>query len=203
MSDPATRFAPDPGEADLIARCKTGDRNAFDELIRKYEKRVYNFAYRLSGNHEDANDIASETFVRVFNSIGSFRGDASFLTWLFRVITNIYLDERKRQKARPRQSLEEIIELEETSLVRQIEDPQPGPEEVVQAGERTDLLQAAILALPEYQRVMIVLYHTESKSYEEIAELMQLPIGTVKSRLNRARLTLREKLAPMREHFRI
>lgn len=202
MSDHAPRPAPDPGDADLIARCKTGDRNAFDELIRKYEKKVYNFAYRLCGNHEDAGDIASETFVRLYNSIGSFRGDASFLTWLFRVITNIYLDERKRQKARPRQSLEEMIELEETSLVRQIEDPQPGPEDLLQAGERTDLLQAAIEALPEYQRVMIVLYHTENRSYEEIAELMQLPIGTVKSRLNRARLTLRERLGPMKEHFR-
>lgn len=202
MPDQASHSAPEAGEADLIARCKTGDRGAFDELIRKYERKVYNFAYRLSGNHEDAGDIASETFVRIFNSIGSFRGDASFLTWLFRVITNIYLDERKRQRARPRQSLEEMIELEEATLVRQIEDPLPGPEEAVQAVERTDLLQAAIRALPEYQRVMIVLYHTESRSYEEIAELMQLPIGTVKSRLNRARLTLREKLEPMREHFR-
>lgn len=185
----------------LIARCKKGDRDAFDDLIRRYEKKVYNFAYRLCSNYDEASDIAAETFVRVFNSIGSFRGDASFITWLFRITTNIYLDERKRQRSRPQQSLEELIELEETTVVRQFEDSSPTPEEHTTSRERTEILQAAIRTLPDYQRAMIVMYHMESKSYEEIAELMGLPIGTVKSRLNRARLSLRSKLASVREHF--
>jgi RNA polymerase sigma-70 factor (ECF subfamily) len=189
-------------EKALIARCKAGDKTAFDDLIRRYERRIYNFAYRLCGNHEEAGDIAADTFVRVYTSLANFRGESSFLTWLFRVITNIYLDERKRQRARPKQSLDELIELDENSLVRQIEDRSPTPEERLEATERTEILQRAILQLPEFQRVMVVLYHTENRSYEEIAELLDLPIGTVKSRLNRARLTLRQILEPDREHFR-
>ena len=187
----------------LVQRCKSGERGAFDDLIKRYEKRVYNFAYRLSGNYDEANDVASETFVRVFNALGNFRGDSSFITWLFRIVTNVYLDEKKRQRSRPHQSLEEIIELEETSVQRQIEDPAPSPEIQVQRHESTALLQNAINSLPEYQRMMIVMYHTENRSYDEIAVILDLPIGTVKSRLNRARLSLRDKLEPLREHFPI
>src|SRR5687767_644458 len=98
----------------LVARCKRGERGAFDDLIRRYERKVYNFAYRLCGNYDEANDVASETFVRVYNALQNFRGESSFITWLFRIVTNVYLDEKKRQRARPYQSLEEIIELEET-----------------------------------------------------------------------------------------
>ena len=185
----------------LVERCKTGERGAFDDLIRRYEKKVYNFAYRLSGNYDEANDVASETFVRVFNALRNFRGDSSFITWLFRIVTNVYLDEKKRQRSRPHQSLEEIIELEEASVQRQIEDPGPTPEVQVQRRESTVILQDAINSLPEYQRMMIVMYHTENRSYDEIAAILDLPIGTVKSRLNRARLSLREKLEPLREHF--
>jgi RNA polymerase sigma-70 factor (ECF subfamily) len=187
----------------LVARCKKGERGAFDDLMRRYEKKVYNFAFRLCGNYDEANDVASETFVRVFNALGNFRGDSSFITWLFRITTNVYLDEKKRQRARPAQSLEEIIELEETTVRRQIEDPSPTPGEQVEHHERVDMLQNAINSLPDYQRMMIVMYHTENRSYEEIAEMLDLPIGTVKSRLNRARLSLREKLEPLREHFHI
>lgn len=187
----------------LVARCKKGERGAFDDLMRRYEKKVYNFAFRLCGNYDEANDVASETFVRVFNALGNFRGDSSFITWLFRITTNVYLDEKKRQRARPAQSLEEIIELEETTVRRQIEDPSPTPSEQVEHHERVDMLQNAINSLPDYQRMMIVMYHTENRSYEEIAEMLDLPIGTVKSRLNRARLSLREKLEPLREHFHI
>ena len=187
----------------LVQRCKSGERGAFDDLIRRYEKKVYNFAYRLSGNYDEANDVASETFVRVFNALHNFRGDSSFITWLFRIVTNVYLDEKKRQRNRPHQSLEEIIELEEASVQRQIEDPGPTPEVQVQRLESTELLQNAINSLPEYQRMMIVMYHTENRSDDEIAAILDLPIGTVKSRLNRARLSLRDKLEPLREHFPI
>ncbi len=186
----------------LVARCKKGEKSAFDDLMRRYEKKVYNFAFRLCGNYDEANDVASETFVRVYNALHNFRGDSSFITWLFRITTNVYLDERKRKRAHPHQSLEEMIELEETTVVRQIEDPNPTPEQQIEARESVDLLQAAIDSLPEYQRMMIVMYHTESRSYEEIAVVLELPIGTVKSRLNRARLSLRDKLEPLREHFR-
>lgn len=187
----------------LIQRCKQGELEAFNELVARYEKLVFHVAYRLSGNYDDANDVAQEAFIRVFNSIGTFRGDANFTTWLYRIITNVYLDERKKAKAHMQTSIDDYIELEENSVSRQIVDDGPTPEQSVQKMERDQILQQAIMSLPEYQRVMIVLYHTQGKSYEEIAEIMNLAIGTVKSRLNRARLALKEKLLPMRELFNL
>jgi RNA polymerase sigma-70 factor (ECF subfamily) len=191
----------DADEQRLIERSKEGDRRAFDALVRMHEKRVYNLAYRLSGNYDEAGDITVEAFLRVYQAINNFRGDANFSTWLYRIVTNVYLDRRKRQKNRQTLSLEEYVELEESQVTRQIEDPSPGPEALVEAQQRQELLQKAIESLPEYQRAMIVLYHVDGLSYEEIAEVLSLPIGTVKSRLNRARLALREKLEPIREAF--
>lgn len=188
-------------ERALIQQCKQGILSAFDKLVEKYEKRVFNFAYRMAGNYDDANDVAQEAFIRVFNAIGSFRGDANFSTWLYRIVTNVYLDERKRAKSHMHTPLDDYIELEENAVARQVEDTGPGPEELAEQKERHDLLQAAIQTLPDYQRVMVLLYHVEARSYEEIAEIMNLPIGTVKSRLNRARLALKEKLQPIRELF--
>ena len=191
----------DNDERLLIERCKQNDRAAFDELVRKYEKRVYNLAYRLSNHYDEANDISIDAFIRVFQAIKMFRGDANFSTWLFRIVTNVYLDRRKRTRNKQHLSLEEYIELEENSVARQIEDPSPTPAHAVEQNERTSLLQGAIVTLPHDQRAMILLYHTEGLSYEEIASVLELPIGTVKSRLNRARLKLREKLEPIRELF--
>ncbi len=192
-----------PEEKDIIERCRRGDLGAFNELVRRYEKQVYNFAYRLTNNYDDASDVAQDAFVRVYNAIGTFRGDASFSTWLFRITTNVFLDERKRARAHPHSSLDEYMELDESSVARQIEDPGPTPEALTEEAERNKILQKAIASLPEYQRAMVVLYHAQQKSYEEIAEIMGLPIGTVKSRLNRARLALKEKLSPIRELFSV
>ncbi|HLK56113.1 MAG TPA: sigma-70 family RNA polymerase sigma factor [Chthonomonadaceae bacterium] len=191
----------DTEEKLLIERCKRGEQSAFDKLVRAYEKRVYNLAYRLSGHYDEANDISVDAFMRVFQALKLFRGDANFSTWLFRIVTNVYLDRRKRTRNKQHLSLEEYIELEENSVARQIEDPSPTPGEAAEQRERHDVLQSAIASLPDYQRAMIVLYHTEGLSYEEIAGVMELPIGTVKSRLNRARLVLREKLEPQKELF--
>ena len=201
MRQPRPKAAVSAEERALIERCKRGDLGAFNDLVRKYEKQVYNFAYRLTGNYDDANDVAQDAFLRVFNAIGTFRGDSSFSTWLFRITTNVFLDERKKAKSHPQTSLDEYLELGESSVARQIEDPSPTPEAVLEESERAQLLQKAVGDLPEYQRAMVTLYHTQQKSYEEIAEIMDLPIGTVKSRLNRARLALKEKLSGIRELF--
>jgi len=131
--------------------------------------------------------------------INSFRGDASFTTWLFRITTNVFLDERKKRRAHPTQSLDEIITLSESALTRQVEDHAPGPEAIATDKERTATLNRAIQKLPEYQRAMVVMYHLEQKAYEEIAEILEVPIGTVKSRLNRARLALKDLLSADRE----
>jgi RNA polymerase sigma-70 factor, ECF subfamily len=185
----------------LIRRVQRGDASAFNDLIVKYEKVVFNFAFRLTQNYDDAHDVAQDAFIRAYNAMNTFRGDSAFSTWIFRITTNVFLDERKRKKAHPMQSLDEYASQEEQREGMQVEDPGPTPEDIVTAKERQRILVAAIQSLPEYQRTMIVLYHLEQKSYEEIAEIMNLPLGTVKSRLNRARLGLKEKLQDMQEHF--
>ena len=168
-------------------------------LVQRYYKSVYNLAYRLCGNPDDASDIVQESFVRVYHALPNFRGDANFSTWLYRIVTNVFLDERKKQKVRAHSSLEEYLELEDNTVTRQIEDPSPGPEALVEQSERNTVVGDAVRALPEIQRSMIAMYHFQSLSYEEIAEVLNLPIGTVKSRLNRARLALKNKLEPVRE----
>lgn len=186
----------------LIERCQNGDREAFDALVRRYEKQAYNLAYRLTGNYDDASDVVVEAFVRAFQGLRTFRGDANFSTWLHRVVVNTFLDLRKRSKGRHQVvSLEEQIELEGDALTRQIEDTSPGPQELVEEQEREQVLQRAIDQLSPERRILIVLYHFENLSYEEIAQMLKLPVGTVKSRLNRARLALREILEPSRELF--
>jgi RNA polymerase sigma-70 factor (ECF subfamily) len=188
-------------ERTLIERSRRGDIAAFDQLVRLYEKSVYNTAYRLAGSYDDAADIAQEAFVRAWNNLKSFRGDSAFSTWLYRIVTNVFLDDRKRKRSRPQRSLDEAIALDESNVTRQFEDDAPGPEEVAEGAERRMVLERAIQTLPEAQRIVIVLYHTQGLSYEEIAEITNLPMGTVKSKLNRARLALRDRLAPMAELF--
>lgn len=190
-------------EKQLIERSRKGDVAAFDKLVRRYERTVYNVAYRLSGSQDDASDIAQEAFVRAWNNLKSFRGEAQFSTWIHRIVTNVFLDDRKKKRSRPTTSLDESVELDENSITRQFEDSAPGPEAMMEGEERRLILEKAILTLPEAQRVMIVMYHNQGLAYEEIAELTQLPIGTVKSRLNRARLALRDRLGKVAELFGI
>ncbi len=174
---------------------------AFDQLVHLYERRIYNFALRLSSNPDDAEDITQEVFIRVYNAIGNFRGDSHFSTWVFRIAHNVFLDMRKKVKAHPQTSLQEVVELDESEVTRQVEDTGPRPDQLAESSELHDILQQAIDSLPDYQKTMVILYHTQNKSYEEIAEIMNLPIGTVKSRLNRARIALKSKLVPLRELF--
>jgi len=188
-------------ERRLIERSRRGDLDAFDLLVRQYEKNVFSTAYRLSGSYDDASDIAQEAFVRAWNNLKSFRGDSAFSTWLYRIVTNVFLDDRKRKRARPHRSLEEALTLDESTVTRQFEDPAPGPQAMAEGDERRKVLEQAINTLPDEQRVMVVLYHTQGLSYEEIAEITQCPMGTVKSRLNRARLALRDRLLPAAELF--
>lgn len=190
-------------EKQLIERSRRGDVAAFDKLVRRYERTVYNVAYRLSGSHDDASDIAQEAFVRAWNNLKSFRGEAQFSTWIHRIVTNVFLDDRKKKRSRPTTSLDESMELDENTVTRQFEDASPGPEALMEGEERRMILEKAIHTLPEAQRVMIVMYHNQGLAYEEIADLTQLPIGTVKSRLNRARLALRDRLGKVAELFGI
>lgn len=182
-------------ERRLVDRARRGDLDAFEELMRRYERQVYNLAYRMAGNYDDANDIASEAFVRVFNAIGRFRGESAFSTWLYRIVTNAFLDERKRRRSRPTVSLEDEYEVEGSPVYRQVEDTAPGPSHRAEENEARRLLHRAIQQLPDFQREIVTMYHILDMSYEEISDITGTPIGTVKSRLNRARLALRDMLA--------
>jgi RNA polymerase sigma-70 factor (ECF subfamily) len=185
----------------LIRRVQRGDAAAFNDIIVKYEKIVFNFAYRLTHNYDDASDIAQDAFIRAYNAISTFRGDSAFSTWIFRITTNVFLDDRKKKKAHPQQSLDEFATQEDQREGMQVEDPGPTPEDIVTLSERQHTLVRAIQTLPEHHKAMVVLYHLHQKSYDEIAEVFDVPIGTVKSRLNRARLALKENLKLSAELF--
>lgn len=195
--DGGSPYAQDDSE--LVARARAGERMAEETLVQRHYRSVFNLAYRLCNNYDDAQDIVHEAFIRVHHALPNFRGDANFTTWLYRIVKNVFLDERKKQRIRSHSSLEEMVELEDNSVARQIEDPRPGPEWQVERTNMSEIIQRAVMALPETQRLMIGLYHFQHRSYEEIAGIMGLPIGTVKSRLNRARLALKSKLSSSRE----
>jgi len=192
------------GEIVLLDRCKAGDTAAWDTLIRRYEKSIFKFAYSLCRNHEEAGDIAGQVFLRLYQNLHTFRNEASFTSWLFRIVRNTYLDLCIRPAHRGHLSLDAgPTNDSEPTTGRDIMDPSPSPETVCMEHETAQLLAKAIRHLPAYQRQVLRMYHSEGKSYEEIATATGLSIGTVKSRLNRARNMLRERLAPYQETFMV
>jgi len=182
-------------ESVLLDRCKSGDSAAWDELIRRYEKSVYKFAYTLCRNHDEAGDIAGQVFLRLYQNLHTFRFESSFTSWLFRIVHNTYLDLCIRPAHRGHISLDSVAGSDNEPLpCREVMDPSPSPEKRCMDNETARMLAKAVRHLPEYQRQVLRMYHSEGKSYEEIAENIGLSIGTVKSRLNRARNMLRERL---------
>ena len=186
----------------LIERAQKGDMQAFDSLVSRYETKAYQYAFRMTRNQDAAADIVSDAFVRVFNALKNFRGQSAFGTWLYRILTNCYLDRKKRDRDKSTVSLDQPTS-PGGEMERQIEDDAPGPDDLAEQDARETTVQAALQKLPEYQQAMLVMFHVEMLSYEEIAAALYLPIGTVKSRLNRARVALREQLAPNEELFQI
>ena len=188
-------------DALLIERFQQGEHSAFDALIQKHQARAYQYAYRLARDAEEASDVVAEAFVRVYKALCNFKGESAFTTWLYRILTNCYLDMRKKEKSRPATSLEAALHTEDGELERQIEDPNRTPHQEAERNERERTIEGAVEKLPPYQKAMIMMYHVEMLSYEEIAQSLDLPIGTVKSRLNRARLSLRELLRTEQDLF--
>jgi len=184
----------------LLERCKSGDPAAWNTLIHQYEKSVYKFAYSLCHNHEESGDIAGQVFLRLYQNLHTFRNEASFTSWLFRIVRNTYLDLCVRPTHRNNVSLDAGPNADgEPCAGRDIMDPAPTPEAICLQNETAQMLSKAISHLPAYQRHVLRMYHSEGKSYEEIAEATGLSIGTVKSRLNRARNMLRERLGPFQD----
>jgi RNA polymerase sigma-70 factor, ECF subfamily len=187
----------------LIRRAQAGDRGAFNDLIQKHQERAYKYAFRLTRDPEVSADVVAEAFLRVFNALKNFKGQSSFTTWLYRILTNCFLDLKKKDKNKQTFSLDAAMQTEDQEVTRQIEDMDASPHMQLEQGERERRIEKAVSRLPEYQRALVVMYHSELMNYEEIASAMDLPVGTVKSRLNRARLSLREMLVRDEELFRI
>lgn len=181
-------------EQALIERCQAGDTAAFEELVSRYEKKVYNLTYRFTGNPEDAKDLAQEAFIKVYLAIGDFQGQSAFSTWLYRLVTNTCLDEVRRRRRQPIGYLDEAVATDDGSMERQLVDPAEGPAEAAERNELRSAIQAGIDALePEY-RMAVILRDIQGHSYEEIAQILNCNLGTVKSRINRGRRAVKDKL---------
>ena len=175
-------------ETELILKARDGDRNAFNELVRIHAQGVLNVIFRMCGDAQVAEDAAQETFIRAWSHLGSFRVDSSLRNWLYRIALNTATDMLRKDKR--------ILPVDVNDF--QLADPQPGPEGTYLQEERTALVQAAIQSLPDASRAVLVLKEYEGLSYREIADALDIPIGTVMSRLNYARRVLKEKLEGQR-----
>jgi RNA polymerase sigma-70 factor (ECF subfamily) len=178
----------------LIKRSKNGDIGAFEDLIEEYQQKVFNIALRMLGNYEDASDIAQEVFIKVFRAIKGFKGKSSFSTWLYRIATNTCLDELRKRKNKKVLYIDEDIKLEDSDLQRQIEDDSPTPDVIAEKKEIGAIVNEAIDKLSDEHKAAIILRDIQGFSYLEIAEILNCPEGTVKSRINRGRRTLKELL---------
>ena len=173
-------------DAELVSKAQSGDRNAFSDLVRKHARGVMNVVYRMCGDTLIAEDAAQETFIRAWQNLSSYRPQTPIRSWLYRIAFNAGMDMvRKEKRILPK-------DIEEMNLA----DERPGPEFLVSQRERTVLVQQAVLSLPDASRAVLVLREYEGMSYHEIADALDIPIGTVMSRLNYARKALKEKLEP-------
>ena len=176
-------------EVQIVNEVLRGDVNAFEKLVVEYEKNVYAITQRMTGNAEDAADMTQETFIKAYNSLSSFRGDSKFSVWLYRIATNVCLDFLRSRSRKPTVSLSvEDDEGEESQL--DIADESQSPETLLERGLTRDAVRRGLDALsPEYRQILL-LREIQGLSYEEIADALSLEVGTVKSRIFRARKRL-------------
>lgn len=179
-------------EVALVERAKRGDTAAFEQLVALYEKKVYNLAYQLTGNPEDAADVAQEAFVRAYMHLGEFRGDSSFGTWITHVVVNICRDEWRRRQRRPTASLQETVQGEDDEMTVQYADPGETPDQAVERAEEVRLVWQVLDQLDPEHREVLVLREFQEMSYDDIARALGCNLGTVKSRLSRARQAFKE-----------
>lgn len=184
-------------EPQLIQRAQRGDVTAFNELVLTYQDRLYTLAYRIMGEPESAADATQDALITAFRRLSTYRG-GSFKSWLMRITTNTCYDELRRRQRRPADSLEDLpgADFDDGPI---IPDQSPTPEQAAQDHELQRAIQDCISALAENQRVLIVLSDVEELSYQEIADITGVNLGTVKSRLSRARVAVRDCLQTVRE----
>jgi len=171
-------------ETELVIRAQNGEQNAFSELVCMHAQGVRNVIYRMCGDAQIAEDAAQETFIQAWLHIGSYRPQMALRNWLYRIAINAATDMLRKERRILPNAIEELP----------LKDPQLGPEALFSQEERAAVVQNAVLSLPEASRAVLVLREYEGLSYHEIADSLNIPIGTVMSRLNYARKLLREKL---------
>jgi RNA polymerase sigma-70 factor (ECF subfamily) len=178
-------------DSELIAQSVRGDSAAFGELVRRYQDRLYNTVYRLLGNAEDAQDVVQDCFLSAYQSLPHFKGDSRFFTWLYRIAVNAAISLKRKRRT----VLRADIRGTHSSSVEPFDDSEASqPSLALERAEDGERLQAALSQLTPEHRTVLVLKDIEGQKYEEIAEILQVPIGTVRSRLHRARLELRDRL---------
>jgi len=199
MTDPVTGRDSGPsapaGEEELVRRARRGDLPAYDELVRRYQERIYATIYHMTANHEDANDLAQESFIKAFQALRSFKGGSSFYTWLYRIAVNKTINFIKQRKNRMHMSLNDLDFNAEhdPDLVALISDKTPRREAGL--AELQEKLNAALLKLSEPHRLVVVLHDVQGLPHDEIAKIMECNIGTVRSRLFYARQQLQGYLS--------
>lgn len=184
------------GDAVLVLRCKEGDREAFDEIVARYKDGIYNYISRMISNRDEVDDLAQEVFVRAYMGMKSFRQDANLRTWLYRIASNLCIDRYRRAGIEKRLivPIEREHDGEEGAREIDLPDRTHDPQVVCERAELQAQIQRALARLPDKLRTTILLYDMEGLSYEEIAEVLEVPVGTVKSRLFNARMQLRNWL---------
>ena len=181
--------------ADTVCEVSQNEsRREFDGLVQRYHKQAYNIAYRMAGNHADAEDLTQDAFLRAFRFFGQYRRELPFDSWLYKIMSNVFIDGlRRKPKARIR-SLDQPVVTADGEAQFEVADTGVGPEETILSNEMDGRIQAALETLPEAFRLAVVYADIEGLSYEEIAEATNANIGTVRSRLHRGRRMLRSKL---------
>src|SRR5204862_3111816 len=185
----------DTDDATLVERVRSGDVAAFEPLVEKYRQRVYRLAYNVLRSQEDAWDAAQEALSKAYQALPSFRGQSAFYTWLFRIAMNVAHDKARQRGAQGRAFGTERVTEEEWE--RTMPDPGEEPDDAAARGEERARITRALEALPEHHRAIIMLSDLEGLSYREIADVLNIPMGTVMSRLHNARKRLRAALGPL------
>lgn len=179
-------------DAILIERSQLGDPYAIDQLLTKYHNTAFMYALKMTKHVEEAADVVSEGFIRVHRAIGRFQANSSFSTWLFKILRNCFLDIRKKRRVKIVASLDAAMESDEGVVFMQPIDESESPYDSSARSEFSNHVRNALEKLPSHQRELLLMYHEDELTYEEIAARMSTPAGTIKSRLHRARLNLQD-----------
>jgi RNA polymerase sigma-70 factor, ECF subfamily len=182
-------------ELALVQAAKGGDLEAFSQLVNRYDRNVFRIAQHITHNEEDAQDVVQDAFLKAYQNLEQFQGNSKFYTWLVRIAVNEALMKLRKRRTDRTVSIDEDVETEDGTMPREVADWSPNPEQLYGQSELGDLLRKTIQGLPPGFRTVFVLRDVEGLSTEETAEMLGLSVPAVKSRLLRARLQLRERLA--------